>query len=61
MQLNSDLSEFFITKNQANDFIQSLNNIIDKLYEVDFVLENSLANELGIDKKDNSFITKIKK
>jgi len=52
MQLNSDLSEFFITRNQANDFIQSLNNIIDKLYEVDFNLENSLINEFGIDKKD---------
>ena len=52
MVTNTDLSEFFITKNQANDFIQSLNKIIDKLYEVNFNLENSLANEFGIDKKD---------
>lgn len=52
MQLNNDLSDFFITKNQSNDFIQSLNKIIDKLYEIDFNFEKSLTDEFGIDKKD---------
>ena len=47
-----NLSDFFITKKQANDFIESLNNIIDQLFEVNFNLETSLTNEFGIDKKD---------
>lgn len=47
-----DLSEFFITKNQANEFLQSINKVIDGLYEVNFKLENVLSEELGIDKKD---------
>ena len=52
MDAKTDLSEFFITKNQASDFIQSINNIIDKLYEVNFKLETALVDEFGIDKKD---------
>lgn len=47
-----DLSDFFITKKQANDFIQSLNNIINQLFELNFNLEEALSNEFGIDKKD---------
>lgn len=47
-----DLSEFFISKSQANNFIQSLNNIADEMFEVNFNLENSLSREFGIQKKD---------
>lgn len=47
-----DLSDFFITKKQANNFIQSLNNIIDQLFEVNFNIETALSNEFGMDKKD---------
>lgn len=47
-----DLSDFFITKSQATDFIQSLDNIIEQLYEVDFNLEKTLTNEFGMKKKD---------
>ncbi len=47
-----DLSEFFITKSQAMDFIQNLNNITDEMYEVNFNLEASLTKEFGIQKKD---------
>ena len=56
MNSQADLSEFFITKKQANDFLQSLSNIIDQLFEVDFNLESVLANEIGIDKKDKFMI-----
>jgi F0F1-type ATP synthase delta subunit len=52
MDSKIDLSEFFITKKQANDFIISLSNIIDKLFEINFNLESALSNELGIEKKD---------
>ena len=52
METQTDLSEFFITKKQAYDFIQSLGKIIDQLFEVNFNLESTLINEFGIDKKD---------
>ena len=47
-----DLSEFFITKSQATDFIRSLDTIEDQMYEVNFNLEASLTKEFGIQKKD---------
>lgn len=52
MNLQYDLSEFFITKKQAGNFIQSLSNIINQLFEINFNLEAALTNEFGIDKKD---------
>jgi F0F1-type ATP synthase delta subunit len=47
-----DLSEFFTTKSQANDFSARLTNIAGKIYEVNFSLEKNLQEELGIRKKD---------
>lgn len=47
-----DLSGFFVTKSQASDFSRGLSNIIDKMYETNFNLENAFAQEFGIDKRD---------
>lgn len=47
-----DLSGFFVTKSQAGDFARGLSNIIDKMYETNFNLENAFAQEFGIDKRD---------
>lgn len=47
-----DLSGFFVTKSQASDFIRGVSNIIDKMYEINFNLENAFAQEFGIDKRD---------
>ncbi len=47
-----DLSGFFVTKSQAGDFTRGLSNIIDKMYETNFNLENAFAEEFGIDKRD---------
>jgi len=47
-----DLSSFFVTKSQANDFSKGISNIIDEMYEVNFNLENAFALEFGIDKRD---------
>lgn len=47
-----DLSGFFVTKSQANDFVRGISNIIDKMYELNFNLENAFAQEFGIDKRD---------
>lgn len=47
-----DLSGFFTTKSQASDFVRGLSNIIDKMYEVNFNLENAFSQEFGIDKRD---------
>jgi F0F1-type ATP synthase delta subunit len=47
-----DLSGFFVTKSQANDFARGISNIIDKMYELNFNLENAFAEEFGIDKRD---------
>jgi len=47
-----DLYSFFHTKGQANDFLIRLNNFSESIYKADFNLETSLANNLGLDKKD---------
>lgn len=47
-----DLSAFFVTKSQANDFVRGISNIIDQMYEINFHLENAFAQEFGIDKRD---------
>jgi hypothetical protein len=56
MENKFDLTDFFITKNQATSFIQSIEIINDQLYEVNFNLEKALSNQFGIEKKDK-FIT----
>ena len=47
-----DLSVFFHTKAQANDFSIRLSSLSEKLYETDFNLEKILIDNLGIEKKD---------
>jgi hypothetical protein len=47
-----DLSVFFHTKAQANDFSIRLSSLSEKLYETDFNLEKLLIDNLGIEKKD---------
>lgn len=47
-----DLSDFFITKSQADDFSQRLTIILDAIYTTNFNLEKVLTSELGMRKKD---------
>jgi len=47
-----DLSDFFVTKQQAIDFSARLSSISDMLYESNFNLENALQKHLGTIKKD---------
>lgn len=59
MTTQIDLSDFFITKSQAEDFKSRLDNIIDKLYSTNFNFEKTLLEEFGIEKKDK-FITLLR-
>lgn len=47
-----DLSEFFVTVSQANDFKTRLENICEMMFETNFNLEKALTDQFGIDKKD---------
>jgi F0F1-type ATP synthase delta subunit len=47
-----DLSDFFKTKAQANDFSIRLSAISEKIYETGFDLEKALMEQFGIQKKD---------
>lgn len=47
-----DLSDFFITKAEANAFLQHVTKVFDSIYTANFNLEKSLVQELGIQKKD---------
>ena len=51
-----DLSVFFQTKSQANDFSERLALLSEKTYETTFDLENTLMETLGIEKKDKMMI-----
>ena len=51
-----DLSGFFNTKTQAQDFSTRLSLVSEKIYENNFNLENSLLEQFGIKKRDG-FIT----
>ena len=53
-QLN--LSDFFQSKSQAQDFSLRLGAIAEKIYETSFNLENALLEQFGIKKKEK-FIT----
>jgi len=46
-----DLSDFFITKAEANAFAQHLTKIFDTIYTAHFDLDKSLMQELGMQKK----------
>jgi F0F1-type ATP synthase delta subunit len=47
-----DLSDFFNTKSQANEFVTHLSAISDEIYQTNFNLEKILMEEFGIRKKD---------
>lgn len=47
-----DLSAFFQTKAQANDFCSRVATISEKIYETDFDLEKALIDQFGLKKKD---------
>lgn len=49
---NLDLSAFFQTKAQANDFSARIATVSEKIYETDFHLEKALMNQFGLKKKD---------
>lgn len=54
-----DLTDFFQTKAQAQDFSLRLAAISEKLYETNFNLEKSLSEQFGIKKKD-AFISLLR-
>jgi len=47
-----DLSNFFNTKAEANDFVTRLATISENLYQTDFTIEHALMEAFGIKKKD---------
>ena len=47
-----DLSEFFITHSQANDFAIRLNVIVEQMYTTNFNLEQAIHKQFGIQKAD---------
>lgn len=47
-----DLSYFFQTKSQANDFLARISTISDQTYTTNFDLEKSLMEQFGLEKKD---------
>lgn len=47
-----DLSYFFTTKTQANDFLGSLTTIAEMFFRTNFNFENALVQELGVNKAD---------
>ena len=47
-----DLTDFFKTKTQANDFANRLSTIAEATYQTDFNLEKTLMDQIGIEKKD---------
>lgn len=47
-----DLSDFFKTKTQANDFSSRIAAISEMIYTTDFSLEKALEKHLGLEKKD---------
>ncbi len=48
----TDFSDFFKTKAQANDFVNRLASISQQVYQADFNLENVLMEQFGLQKKD---------
>lgn len=59
MTTTIDLSSFFQTKSQANDFSARLATISEQTFQLDFNLEKSLMEQFGINKKDK-FITLLR-
>lgn len=59
VQETIDLSEFFRTKSEANDFSSRLAAVSEKLYQTGFDLEKALLEQFGIQKKDK-FLTLLR-
>lgn len=55
-----DLSEFFTTKAQADDFSERLTLISERIFEVNFNMEKVFQEQLGMQKKDK-FIALLRK
>ncbi len=47
-----DLSSFFQTRAQANDFSARLGNVVEKMYYTNFNIDHALMEQFGIVKKD---------
>lgn len=47
-----DLSDFFKTKAEAQEFADQIASVVEKVYENNFSLEKALTEKLGIQKKD---------
>lgn len=53
---NIDLSGFFSTKAEANDFSTRISRLSERIYNTDFDLEKELTEKLGISKKEKFMI-----
>jgi len=47
-----DLSDFFKTKAEAQEFAEQISSVVEKVYENNFNLEHALTEKLGVQKKD---------
>src|SRR5574337_315036 len=47
-----DLTPFFRTKKEADNFMATLSNISDKVFETDFNLDKTLEENFGLETKD---------
>jgi F0F1-type ATP synthase delta subunit len=54
-----DLSDFFKTRQQANDFSTRLATVFDHMYQTTFDLEKTLMDQFGIARKDK-FMTLLR-
>ena len=57
--MDTDLTYFFTTKMQAQDFSSRLSSIIERMYVADFNFEKNFSEQFGIAKKDK-FITLLR-
>lgn len=53
---NFDLSAFFSTKSEANDYMTRIAQLSERVYNTDFDLEKELAEKLGLNKKEKFMI-----
>ena len=53
---SQDLSAFFYTRKQANDFSARLSDFAEEVYKTDFNLEKVLIDKLGLEKKEKFMI-----
>lgn len=53
---NIDLSAFFTTKAEANDFLTRISQLSERVYNTGFDLEKELSDKLGLTKKEKFMI-----